>query len=254
MNANRCALVTGAAGGIGKAVALSLAEQGWPIAACDRHDGALETAAEIRAAGGDSLGLVWDVRDAEAALDAHAAAAAEFGPVEAVVANAAIVDRIAPAERLTAENWRTEIDVNLNGAFLSLQPALEGMRERGRGRIVVVSSIAATSGLAGQASYAASKAGLLGLVRTLAVEMAPSGVTVNAVLPGMVETEKVESMPEEVRKRAIEEVPFGRFATPAEVADVVTFLVSESAAYITGAWLPVDGGIALSDLTLGTQR
>jgi NAD(P)-dependent dehydrogenase (short-subunit alcohol dehydrogenase family) len=254
MNANRCALITGAAGGIGKAVALKLAEEGWPIAACDRHDGALDTAAEIRAGGGSSLGLVWDVRDAEAALDAHAAAAAEFGPVEAVIANAAIVDRIAPAERLSAENWRTEIDVNLTGAFLSLQPALEGMRERGRGRIVALSSIAATSGLAGQASFAASKAGLLGMVRTLAVEMAPSGVTVNAVLPGVVETEKVEALPDEVRERAVEGVPFGRFATPEEVADVVAFLVSEAAAYVTGAWLPVDGGIALSDLTLGGQH
>lgn len=251
MNTTRCALVTGAAAGIGKAIALKLAQEGWPVAACDRHDGALDTAAEIREAGGASLGLVWDVRDSEAALDAHAAAAAEFGPVEAVVANAAIVDRIARAERLTAENWRSEIDVNLTGAFLSLQPALEGMRERGRGRIVVVSSIAATAGLAGQASYAASKAGLLGLVRTLAVEMAPSGVTVNAVLPGMVETEKVEAMPDEVRQRALEEVPFGRFASPAEIADVVSFLVSDAAGYVTGAWLPVDGGIGLSGLTLG---
>jgi NAD(P)-dependent dehydrogenase (short-subunit alcohol dehydrogenase family) len=255
MTPNRCALITGAAGGIGKAVALKLAEEGWPIAACDAHEGARDTAAEIHAAGGAALGLVWDVRDAEEAIDAHAAAAAEFsGPVDAVVVNAAIVDRIARAERFEPEEWREEIDVNLTGAFLSLRPALEGMRDRGRGRIVVISSIGATTGLAGQAAYAASKAGLLGLVRTLAVEMAPSNVTVNAVLPGMVETEKVETMPEEVRERALEKIPFGRFATPAEIADVVSFLVSDAASYITGAWLPVDGGIDLSDLTLGSQR
>lgn len=251
MSADRCALVTGAAGGIGRAIALTLAEQGWPVAACDRDEGALETAELVRQSGGEALGLTWDVRDAEAGRTAHARAAAELGPVEAVVANAAIVDRIAPAERLTEEAWRGELDVNLTGAFLSLQPALEGMRERGRGRIVAISSTAATDGLAGQASYAASKAGLLGLVRTLALELASAGVTVNAVLPGMVETEKVAAMPGEVRERALGQVPLGRFAAVEEVAAVVAFLASDAAAYVTGAWLPVDGGIGLSNLTLG---
>lgn len=251
MNGARCALVSGAGGGIGRAIALTLSDQGWPIAACDRDESAMETANQVRERGGQALGLAWDIRDAEAALDAHAAAAAEFGPVEAVVANAAIVDRIARAERLSAESWRGELDVNLTGAFLSLQPALEGMRERRRGRIVAVSSTAATAGLAGQAAYAASKAGLLGLVRTLALELAPAGVTVNAVLPGMVETEKVAAMPAEVRERALGQVPFQRFATPEEIAAVVAFLVSDAASYVTGAWLPVDGGIGLSNLTLG---
>jgi 3-oxoacyl-[acyl-carrier protein] reductase len=254
VSAGRCALVTGAAGGIGRAIALLLAEQGWPVAACDLGEGALETAELVRRGGGEALGLAWDVRDEEAGRAAHAEAAAQLGPVEAVVANAAIVDRIAPAERVSAESWRGELDVNLTGAFLSLQPALEGMRERGRGRIVAISSTAATDGLAGQASYAASKAGLLGLVRTLALEMAPAGVTVNAVLPGMVETEKVAAMPGEVRERALAAVPMRRFATPEEVAAVVAFLVSDAAAYVTGAWLPVDGGIGLSNLTLGRER
>jgi 3-oxoacyl-[acyl-carrier protein] reductase len=251
---NAPALVTGAGGGIGRAICLELGGQGWAVAACDLGEGAMETAALVRERGGEALGMVWDVRDAEAAREAHAQAEAELGPVEAVVANAAIVDRIAPAERLSEESWRGELDVNLTGAFLTLQPALEGMRERGRGRVVAISSTAATDGLAGQAAYAASKAGLLGLVRTLALELAPAGVTVNAVLPGMVETEKVAAMPAEVRDRALAAVPMRRFATPEEVAAVVAFLCSDAAAYVTGTWLPVDGGIGLSNLTLGRER
>jgi 3-oxoacyl-[acyl-carrier protein] reductase len=221
------------------------------VTACDRDAVALETAELVRERGGRALGLVWDVRDADAGREAHASAEAELGPVDAVVANAGVVDRIAPAEKLTEQAWRDELDVNLTGAFLSLQPALAGMKERGRGRVVAVSSTAATDGLAGQVAYAASKAGLLGLVRTLALELAPAGVTVNAVLPGMVETAKVAAMPAEVRDRALAAVPMKRFATPAEVASVVAFLCSDAAAYVTGAWLPVDGGIGLSNLTLG---
>ncbi|HEV7562569.1 MAG TPA: SDR family NAD(P)-dependent oxidoreductase [Solirubrobacterales bacterium] len=250
----RTALVTGAGGGIGRAVCLALAEQGWAVAACDLGAGALETAELVRDAGGEALGLTWDVRDGIAAKQAHAEAERELGPVGAVVANAAIVDRVAPAEKISEEAWRNEIDVNLNGAFLSIQPALGPMRERGRGRIVAVSSTAATDGLAGQAAYAASKAGVLGMVRTLALELAPAGVTANAVLPGMVETEKVEAMPAEVRERALRAVPMKRFATPEEVAAVVAFLCSDAAAYVTGTWLPVDGGIGLSNLTLGRER
>ncbi|MDX6626156.1 MAG: 2-hydroxycyclohexanecarboxyl-CoA dehydrogenase [Solirubrobacterales bacterium] len=248
------ALVTGAGGGIGRAICLMLAEQGWAVAACDLGAGALETAELVRERGGEALGLTWDVRDGTAAKQAHAEAEQELGPIEAVVANAAIVDRVAPAEKISEEAWRNEIDVNLTGAFLSIQPALEPMRERRRGRIVAISSTAATDGLAGQAAYAASKAGGLGLVRTLALELAPVGVTVNAVLPGMVETEKVAAMPAEVRDRALAAVPMKRFAIPEEVAAVVAFLCSDAAAYVTGAWLPVDGGIGLSGLTLGRER
>ncbi|MGE5407464.1 MAG: SDR family oxidoreductase [Syntrophothermus sp.] len=254
MSDSETALVTGAGGGIGRAISLALAGQGWRVAACDLGAGALETAEAVRAAGGEAAGLTWDVRDGAAARGAYAEAERELGPVGAVVANAGVVDRVAPAERIGEEEWRSEVDVNLTGAFLSLQPAIAAMRERGRGRLVAISSTAATGGLAGQAAYAASKAGILGMVRTLALELAAAGVTVNAVLPGMVSTEKVEAMPAEVRDRARARVPMRRFATVEEVASVVAFLCSDAAAYVTGAALPVDGGISLSGLTLGRER
>jgi len=248
------ALVTGAGGGIGRAICLALAKQGWKVAACDLGAGALEAAEAVRAAGGEALGLTWDVRDGTAARQAHAEAEKELGPVGAVVANAAIVDRVAPAEKVGEEEWRTEVDVNLTGAFLSLQPAIEAMKERGAGRLVAISSTAATDGLAGQVAYSAAKAGMLGMVRTLALELAAAGVTVNAVLPGMVSTEKVEAMPAEVKERARAHIPMKRFATTEEVAAVVAFLCSDAASYLTGACLPADGGITLSNLTLGPER
>jgi 3-oxoacyl-[acyl-carrier protein] reductase len=260
-----CALVTGAAGGIGRATALALAAQGWKVACCDREEarGAVEaTAAAVRdlatpppASGADrALAITFDVRDAEATRTAYERIESELGPVGAVVANAGVADRLARAATIDPEAWRAELEVNLTGAFLSLQPALAGMKERGGGRVVVVSSIAATDGLAGQVAYSAAKAGLLGMVRTVALEMAAAGVTVNAVLPGMIGTEKVEAMPEEIKVRSRAAVPMRRFAAPAEVAAVIAFLCSAAASYITGAWLPVDGGIGLSNLTMGRDR
>jgi 3-oxoacyl-[acyl-carrier protein] reductase len=253
VNAPGCVLVTGAAQGIGRAIALALAADGWAVAACDRSEAVAGVAGEIRAGGARASSLRFDVRDPAAVRAAHARAQAELGQITAVVANAAITDQVARSERLEPDAWRREIDVNLTGAFLSIQPALEGMRERGAGRIIVISSGAATGGLRGQLAYTASKAGLLGMVRTLALEMAPWGVTVNAVLPGMVETEKVRAMPPEARRRAMARIPFERFATPEEIASVVAFLASPAAAYLTGAWIPVDGGMSLNHLTLGHE-
>jgi NAD(P)-dependent dehydrogenase (short-subunit alcohol dehydrogenase family) len=247
------ALVTGAAQGIGRSIASVLADRGWVVAAADRDERVADTAEAIKSAGGAAYALTFDVADAGAASAAHAEIAENVGPVSLVVANAAVVDRIAHSDKLSPEQWRHEIDVNLSGAFFSIQPALPGMKKRRSGRIVVISSYTATEGLRGQVAYTASKAGLLGMVRTLTLELAPFGITVNAVLPGMVETKKVGAMPTEVRERALSKIPLGRFASCEEVAEVVAFLASPSAAYLTGAWIPVDGGMQLTDLTLGRE-
>jgi 3-oxoacyl-[acyl-carrier protein] reductase len=254
MSTPRCALVTGAARGIGRAIVEVLAADGWVIAACDRDERVLQVASELRASGASAAGFVFDVSDEAAGRAAHADAERSLGPIDAVVANAAVVNQIALAERLSPDGWRREIEINLTGAFLTIQPALAGMRERGGGRIVAMSSISATEGLRGQVAYTASKAGLLGMVKTLAAELAPYAVTANAVLPGMVDTEKVLSMPESVRERTLGHVPMGRFADPSEIAAVVAFICSPAASYLTGACIPVDGGISLANLTLGSDR
>jgi NAD(P)-dependent dehydrogenase (short-subunit alcohol dehydrogenase family) len=222
--------VTGAARGIGAAIAKRLAEDGLDVVTLDLHEG---------------CDLALDVAgDPFPALD----------DIEVCVANAGITNTIAPAHRMTAEQWQRDIDVNLTGAFRTVQACLGGMRERGRGRIVVISSVAALGGLPGQVAYAASKSGQLGMVRTLASENAARGITVNAILPGLVATEQVLAMPAEVRERALRATPAGRMVEPAEIAAAVAFLAGPEAAQISGQAIAVDGGASLMSLSLGSLR
>ena len=159
--------------------------------------------------------ITLDLREGcDIALDVARDAFPPLDDIDVCVANAGITTTIAPGHRMTAEQWQRDIDVNLTGAFRTVQACLGGMRERGYGRIVVVSSIAALGGLPGQVAYAASKAGQLGMVRTLASENASNGITVNAILPGLVATEQVLAMPEEVRERALAALPTGRRSSP----------------------------------------
>lgn len=230
MTAARRALVTGAARGIGAAVAARLAQEGMDVVTLDL-------------AGGCDLQL--DVARGEFP---------DLGPIDVCVANAGVTTTIAPAHRMTAEQWQLDVDVNLTGAFRTVQACLPGMRERRYGRIVVVSSIAALGGLPGQVAYAASKAGQLGMVRTIAAENAARGITANAVLPGLVATEQVLAMPEQVRERALASAPAGRLVEPAEIAAAVAFLTSEEAAQVTGQTIAVDGGASLNALSLGSDR
>lgn len=229
MTERRRALVTGAARGIGAATAARLSADGFEVLTLDVREG---------------CDLVLDVaRDELPPLE-----------VDVCVANAGITTTIAPGHRMTAEQWQRDIDVNLTGAFRTVQACLGGMRERGYGRVVVVSSVAALGGLPGQVAYAASKAGQLGMVRTLASENAARGITVNAVLPGLVATEQVLAMPEEVRERALASLPSGRAVEPAEIAAAIAFLAGEEAAQISGQAIAIDGAASLNQLSLGAAR
>jgi acetoacetyl-CoA reductase len=226
----RRALVTGASRGIGAAIARRLAADGLDVVTLDLREG---------------CDIALDVaRDKFPPLD----------DVDVCVANAGITTTIAPAHRMTAEQWQRDIDVNLTGAFRTVQSCLGGMRERRFGRIVVISSVAAVAGLPGQVAYAASKAGQLGMVRTLAGENAAHGITANAVLPGLVATEQVLAMPAQVRERAAASLPSGRLVEPQEIAATVAFLASDGAGQVNGQSIAVDGAASLSQLTLGSQR
>ncbi len=175
-----------------------------------------------------------------------------LGDIDVCVSNAAITTTIAPAHRMTREQWTRDIDVNLTGAFRVVQACLGGMRERGHGRIVVISSGAATRGLPGQVAYSASKAGLLGMVMTIAAENAGGGITANAVLPGMVATDAVRAMPPDVLERVVAALPSGRLAEVQEVAALVAYLASDESAQVTGQQISIDGGFALNTMTLGS--
>jgi acetoacetyl-CoA reductase len=222
------ALVTGAARGIGAAIAERLRADGLAVVTLDRDAGCNLT------------------------LDLAADPLPDLTDIDVCVSNAAITDTVAPAHRMSAEQWARDIDVNLTGAFRVVQACLAGMRSRGHGRVVVISSGAARNGLPGQVAYAASKAGLLGMVKTLAAENVRRGITVNAVLPGMVATEKVRAMPAEVLARVEAALPAGRMAEPAEVAALVSFLASEDAGYVTGQEIGIDGGFGLNTMSLGS--
>jgi 3-oxoacyl-[acyl-carrier protein] reductase len=238
----RVAMVTGASRGIGRAIACRLARDGFDLAVTysSDADGAAETVklAEAEREGARVLALRADVRDVAAVDQAFADIAEQLGPV-AVLVNNAGVRRDGLAVRLSDEHWNETIDANLTGAFNCSRAALRGMMRERWGRVVMVSSVTGLHGNPGQAAYGASKAGLIGLARTLAKEYARKQITVNSVAPGPVETAMTAGLVEKI----VADVPAGRAGTPEEVAAAVSFLASEEAAYITGAVLPVDGGM-----------
>ncbi len=250
----RVALITGAARGIGRVTAGRLAELGATVALCDVLPEVEETASALRGEGHRAFACRFDVADPEAVRAAVGQLRTEAGEIGVLVSNAAIVANIAPVARMTHAAWERELGVNLTGAFNMIQAVIGPMVERGWGRIIVISSGAAQGGLHNQAAYAASKAGLLGLVKTVTLEHARHGITCNAILPGMIETENVRSMPEQIREAAIQQTPARRFGRMEEIAHLVAFLASEEAGFINGAEINIDGGLRLGGLALGSRK
>jgi 3-oxoacyl-[acyl-carrier protein] reductase len=239
---NATALVTGASKGIGAAVAIALAADGWNVGVGYRSDkeGAEKTVKAIEEAGGKAIALEGDVGDANGVAD-HLISKLEeeFGPVLALVNNAGITaDGL--AIQLEDEDWDKVIDTNLTAAFRMTRRAMRPMIKARFGRIINIASVVGPRANAGQANYAAAKAGLIGMTKTIATEVAKRGVTVNAVAPGFIATEMTEDLPDSI----LDVVPAKRVGTPEEVAAAVRFLASDDAGYVTGSTLFVDGGMS----------
>ncbi|MEM6462675.1 MAG: beta-ketoacyl-ACP reductase [Pseudomonadota bacterium] len=236
---SRVAIVTGGTRGIGAAISVGLKNAGYKVAA--NYAGNDEKANAFHAETGIGV-YKWDVSNYQACADGIAKVEADLGPVEVLVNNAGIT-RDAMFHKMTPEQWGEVINTNLTGLFNMTHPVWPGMRERGFGRIVNISSINGQKGQMGQANYAAAKAGDIGMTKTLAAEGAAKGITVNAICPGYIGTEMVRAVPEKVlNERILPLIPVGRLGEPEEIARCVVFLASDDAGFITGSTLSANGG------------
>ena len=245
--AGRTALVTGASRGIGRAVAEALAARGAAVAVnyTNNDEAAQETVEQIRAGGGKAIRHRANVGDLDEVREMVRRVERDLGHVDLLVNNAGIT-RDRSFKNMDATEWGKVITVNLTGVFNCARTVIDGMLIRQYGRIVNISSVVGQAGNFGQANYAASKAGILGLTKTLALETARRGVTVNAICPGFIETEMVAAIPEDVQKKILATIPAGRFGRPDEVSAAVLFLVADQAAYITGQVIAPNGGLYFS--------
>jgi 3-oxoacyl-[acyl-carrier protein] reductase len=239
----KVALITGGAQGIGKVTALLLAGKGADVAVSDVNmEGALETAKEIEGLGRRGLALEGDVSNSADAQRIVAATAEQLSGIDILVNNAGIT-RDGLLVRMTEEDWDAVLNVNLKGTFNCTKAAVKHMMKRKSGRIVNIASVVGEMGNAGQANYAASKAGIIGLTKSIAREYAQRGINVNAIAPGYIETPMTEALEEKVKEELKAQIPMARLGSPLDVANAVHFLVSDASSYITGHVLNVNGGI-----------
>jgi len=270
----RTALVTGASRGLGRAIALALGEEGAAVAVTDlliegsafntdelkeysllaghfSQTGEIrtqQTSLEIQSMGSNSCAMKLDVTDQDQVKEVVREIEARLGPVDILVNNAAVMDNFARFEDQKPEKWERDLKVNLTGAYYCTKAVWPGMVRQGWGRIINISSVAALMGAAQQPSYGATKAGLIGLSKSLAIEAGRNGITVNTVCPGFIATEALKLYDERMKERVVRRTALRRLGHPEEVASVVVYLASDCASYITGATIPVTGGIDLLTL------
>jgi 3-oxoacyl-[acyl-carrier protein] reductase len=239
----KTALITGASRGIGKACAHTLAASGFRVILAARSlDKLQDTAAAIQSAGGETFVVEVDLSDRESITDGIAKAAKDFGRIDVLINNAGIT-KDGLAVRMKPADWEIVLATNLSGAFYATQQVLPAMMRERWGRIVNISSIVGETGNAGQANYVASKAGLIGLTKSLALEIGSRNITVNAVAPGYIETDMTHGLPSELKQKMLDMTPLKRMGTPQDIASAVKFLVSDEASFITGHVLDVNGGL-----------
>ena len=242
---DKVAVVTGASQGIGRETALALAEAGAKVVVAARNEEKLVAlAGAITASGGEATALKMDVADAEQVKSCFKQVIERFGRLDILVNNAAVT-RDGLAMRMKKDDWEAVLQTNLTGAHFCIQQALPTMMKARAGRIINISSVVAQMGNAGQANYVAAKAGLIGLTKAIAIEIASRGITVNAVAPGFIETPMTDVLPDKVKEELKQRIPLGRMGLARDVAAAIVFLASDEAAYITGHVLNVNGGMHL---------